>query len=168
MPVDGSLISSLLDTRQIYLLESLEHPDMGATEDGRPVLRIRRAKHRAAVEAVDLEAVHAELETVSAWTTLVRAVGKARLMPRMARYPNTASLTRALAVAAVLYRFWDPLLVEPGDLERFCRTYLDPATGRFLLPLVVHQTLRMQSAFEARHLRGCSCSQGCPETCRAW
>jgi hypothetical protein len=121
----------VFDTRQIFLLESLERPDLVAAEDGRPLLRIRRAWHRAGVESVELEAVHAELETVSAWTTLVRAVGKARLLPRLDRYPNTAALTRALAISAVLYRFWDPLLVGPGDLERFGRTYLDPATGRF-------------------------------------
>lgn len=120
----------VLDQRQVLLLASLERPDLVAGEDGRPLLRIRRGKHKAAVAAVELETVHAELETVSTWITLVRAVGKAKIVPRMARYPSTASLTRSLTVAAVLYRFWDPLLVDAADLERFCATYRDPATGR--------------------------------------
>jgi Family of unknown function (DUF6178) len=120
----------VLDQRQVFLLASLERPDLMAAEDGRPLLRIRRAGHKAAVASVELEAVHAELETVSAWITLVRAVGKAKIAPRMARYPNTASLTRSLTAAAIMYRFWDPLLVDAGDLERFCETYRDAATGR--------------------------------------
>jgi hypothetical protein len=42
------------------------------------------------------------------------------------------------------------------------------ATGHFFLPIVVHETQRMQSAFEARFVRGCSCSRNCSGVCRAW
>ena len=37
----------------------------------------------------------------------------------------------ALVVAAILYRYWDPGLVQPEDLARFRAAYLDPDTGRF-------------------------------------
>jgi hypothetical protein len=144
----------VLDKRQRRLLEGLEHPDMGVEEDGRPVLRLRAVKRRAPVEVMDLEAVRVELEGISAWISLVRAVGKARIARRMAvpapsdaggsapaageaagsperRAPEAAEVARALVVAAILYRHWDPALAEPADIDRFRQTYLDPATGRF-------------------------------------
>src|SRR5205823_284680 len=92
--------------------------------------------------------------SVSAWITLVRAVGKARIARRMVppspgdagegapaapesgktperRKPDAAEIARSLIVAAVLYRHWDPALVEPADLARFRETYRDPVTERF-------------------------------------
>lgn len=44
------------------------------------------------------------------------------------------------------------------------------ASGRYLVPIVVHHTMRMQSNFRAEHVSGCSCSTGagCTEVCRAW
>jgi hypothetical protein len=120
----------VLDSRQIRLLQSLEHPDLGVeAESARPVLRLRPARGGAA-ESLELETARQELEQVSAWITLVRAVGKARIALRM-QDATAAALTRSLVVAAILYRHWDPALVEPADHQRFRETYLDPATGRF-------------------------------------
>ena len=68
---------------------------------------------------------------VSGWVALVRAVGKARIEQRLPRYKDTGALTRALVAAAILYRFWDPLLVEAADLKRLRETYLDTVTGHF-------------------------------------
>lgn len=40
----------------------------------------------------------------------------------------------------------------------------------YFIPLVAHHSMRMQSNFAARHIRGCSCSHGsgCTAECRAW
>jgi hypothetical protein len=123
----------VLDKRQLRLLQSLEHPDMGVEpETNRPVLRLPAAKRGAAPEAMDLEAVRTELEGVADWISLVRAVGKARIARRMESKEVTApELTRSLAVAAILYRHWDSALVEATDLDRFRQTYWDPDAARF-------------------------------------
>jgi hypothetical protein len=121
----------VLDKSQILLLESLEHPDLGIEgENDRPVLRLHRAPRAPAAGDIDLETARVELEAIDAWIALVRAVGKARIT-RHKPDSDTGTLTRALVVAAVLYRLWDPALVEPADRERFRSTYLDPATGRW-------------------------------------
>jgi hypothetical protein len=123
----------VLDKRQLRLLQSLEHPDMGVEpETNRPVLRLPAAKRGAAPAALDLEVVRAELQGVADWISLVRTVGKTRIARRMeGKEVDAPTLTRALAVAAILYRHWDPALVEPGDEDRFRQTYLDEATARF-------------------------------------
>jgi hypothetical protein len=98
------------------------------------MLRLQTAQlgPKAASEALSLalDAVPAALEEISAWVTLVRAAGKdriARQMPGMDR----AAVARCLVASALLYRRWDPELVEPADLARCRETYRDPATGRF-------------------------------------
>jgi hypothetical protein len=121
----------VLDKSQNLLLDRLEHPDLGIEgENDRPVLRLRRERRAPSADAIDLETARVELEAIDAWIALVRAVGKARVT-RHKPDSDTGALTRALVVAAVLYRLWDPALVEPADLERFRSTYLDPATGRW-------------------------------------
>jgi hypothetical protein len=121
----------VLDKDQIRMLEGLVHPDLGIEgESDRPVLRLRKAPHAAVIEAIDLETARTRLEAIDAWIALVRAVGKARIARRKAD-AGTGTLTRALIVAAVLYRLWDPALAEPADLARFRQTYLDTATGRW-------------------------------------
>ena len=121
----------VLDKEQVQLLEGLAHPDLGIEgENDRPALRLRKAPRGAVLEAIDLETARTRLEAIDGWVALVRAVGKARITRRKAD-ADTGTLTRALIVAAILYRLWDPALVEPADLARFRETYLDPATGRW-------------------------------------
>lgn len=121
----------LLDKEQIRLLTSLEHPDIGVEgENDRPVLRLRRAARGPAVGSLDLETARTQLEAIDAWIALVRAVGKARIARRKAD-TDTATLTRDLIIAAVMYRLWDPALVEPADRERFRATYWDATAGRW-------------------------------------
>jgi len=40
----------------------------------------------------------------------------------------------------------------------------------FFIPIVTHHSMRMQSNFHARFVRGCSCAEGlgCTSTCKAW
>jgi hypothetical protein len=57
-------------------------------------------------------------------------VGKGRIARQMPER-DPAAIARALVVAALLYRRWDPELVEPADLARCRETYRDSATGRF-------------------------------------
>jgi len=40
----------------------------------------------------------------------------------------------------------------------------------YFIPIVAHHSMRMQSNFHARFIRGCSCSEGrgCTSTCKAW
>jgi hypothetical protein len=142
----------VLDSRQLRVLEALQHPDMGVDENGRPVVRIR-GEWRGSVQALEPDAMRAELEGISAWITLVRAVGKSRIALRMASPPSAsaanrapkrggkeepakptgpsaAAVTRSLVVAAILYRYWDPGLVQTEDLARFRAAFVDPETGR--------------------------------------
>lgn len=119
----------VLDKEQVRLLEGLTHPELGIEGEGdRPVLRLREVPHGAVIEAIDLETARTRLEAIDAWAALVRAVGKARIARRKPD-ADTGTLTRAMLVAAVQYRLWDPALAEPADLARFRETYLDPATG---------------------------------------
>jgi uncharacterized protein DUF6178 len=121
----------VLDKDQIRMLEGIVHPDLGIEgESDRPVLRLRKAPHAAVIEAIDLETARTRLEAIDTWIALVRAVGKARITRRTPD-AGTGTLTRALIVAAVLYRLWDPALAEPADLARFRQTYLDTTTGRW-------------------------------------
>jgi hypothetical protein len=121
----------VLDKEQIRLLEGLVHPDLGIEEEShRPVLRLRKAPRSSVVESIDLETARGRLEAIDAWIALVRAVGKARILRRK-RDADTDPLTRDLLVAAVLYRLWDPALVEAADRARFRSRYLDAETGRW-------------------------------------
>lgn len=58
---------------------------------------------------------------------------------------------------------YDP--VRTPDLQAMVAA---AGAGRFFLPIVAHHTQRMQSAFEARFIRGCSCARSCAGECRAW
>jgi hypothetical protein len=58
---------------------------------------------------------------------------------------------------------YDP--VRTADLQAMVAA---AAGGRFFLPVVAFHTMRMQSAFEARFIRGCSCAVSCGGECRAW
>jgi hypothetical protein len=121
----------VLDKDQARLLEGLAHPELGIEgESDRPVLRLRKARRAAVIESIDLETARTRLEAIDAWIALVRAVGKARIARRKPD-ADTGTLTRALIVAAVQYRLWDPALIEPADLARFRETYRDPTTGRW-------------------------------------
>jgi hypothetical protein len=121
----------VLDKDQTRLLEGLAHPDLGIEgESDRPVLRLRKARHTTVIESIDLETARTRLEAIDAWIALVRAVGKARITRRKPD-ADTGTLTRALVVAAVQYRLWDPALIEPADLARFRETYQGPTTGRW-------------------------------------
>jgi hypothetical protein len=134
----------VLENRQVCLLESLMHPDPVVNEqDGRPMLRLLRASRKAPVVTLPLETVPAELDAISGWVMLVRGVGKekiARLMPEQ----KPAEIARLLVTAVLLYRRWDPELVEPEDMERCRATYLDAATGHF-------NTAAYQALAEAIH-----------------
>jgi hypothetical protein len=121
----------VLDSRQVCLLESLMHPDPVVNEqDGRPMLRLLRATRKAPVVTLPLETVPAELDAISGWVMLVRAVGKARI-ERLMPERSPAEIARLLVTAVLLYRRWDPELVEPDDRERCRATYLDAASGQF-------------------------------------
>ncbi|MCL6650626.1 MAG: hypothetical protein K6U89_20220, partial [Chloroflexi bacterium] len=120
----------VLDRQQVRLLEGLKHPDVGMDEGGQPVLRLPSLPGTRERTSVPLEAVPGQLEAIRAWVTLVKAVGKERVARHMSEQ-DAPLLARRLVVGAILYRRWEPDLVEPKDLERCRETYLDPATGRF-------------------------------------
>jgi hypothetical protein len=57
-------------------------------------------------------------------------VGKARVARAMVER-DVPTVARLLVTAAILYRRWEPDLLEPGDPERCRERYLDPASGHF-------------------------------------
>src|SRR5262249_7987113 len=97
----------VLDRRQLCLLESLGHPDVHVEGNGQPMLRLGRTQSGPKAESgplsLALDAVPAALEEVSAWITLVRAVGKDRIARQMPER-DPACVTRTLVVTALLYR----------------------------------------------------------------
>jgi hypothetical protein len=117
-------LAGILGAEQRALLHSIIHPRLTTTEDGRPVLYLLPGDDLP--DSVEIAEAGRLLQTVVAWTEIVRALGAAEVESRLRDGAGVAAILEELALAAVLYARVELGLATPDDFARFARRYVSP------------------------------------------
>ncbi len=137
-----------LPPRQRVLVQSLEHPRMSLTADGRPVLLL--LPHRTLPPSLDVIEAAGLLLEAQRWGVLVRVIGVERCREHFQRARDERRLLTELAVSALAYGRLELGLIDVDDRRRVVNTHLSPV-AQVPLPEAVNSLARVAKAWEADH-----------------